>query len=74
MNGPIVYAQLTAELRTPIQIGENFYGPAIYKACDLVMPDFMCIDGVTGLLRASAIAGAAGIPMSTHLTRRRPLT
>jgi hypothetical protein len=36
-------------------------------ACDLVMPDFMRIGGVTGWLRASAIAGAAGIPMSTHL-------
>lgn len=37
------------------------------KACDLVMPDFMRIGGVTGWLRAAAIAGAAGIPMSTHL-------
>jgi mandelate racemase len=67
------YARLTAELKTPIQIGENFYGPrALYtalqmKACDYVMPDFMRIGGVTGWLRAAAIAGAAGIPMSTHL-------
>jgi mandelate racemase len=66
------YAQLTAELKTPIQIGENFYGPRdLYtalqrKTCDLVMPDFMRIGGVTGWLKASAIAGAAGIPMSTH--------
>jgi mandelate racemase len=76
---PIVYdnldgfAQLAAELKTPIQIGENFYGPRDLhaalqkKACDLVMPDFMRIGGVTGWLRAAAIAGAAGIPMSTHL-------
>jgi mandelate racemase len=67
------YAQLTAELKTPIQIGENFYGPRDLhtalqkKACDLVMPDFMRIGGVTGWLKAAAIAGAAGIPMSTHL-------
>lgn len=67
------YSQLAAEIATPIQIGENFYGPRdMYtalrvKACDLVMPDFMRIGGVTGWLRASAIAGAAGIPMSTHL-------
>jgi len=67
------YAQLAAELKTPIQIGENFYGPRDLhtalqkKACDLVMPDFMRIGGVTGWLRAAAIAGAAGIPMSTHL-------
>jgi mandelate racemase len=76
---PIVYdnfdglAQLAAELNTPLQIGENFYGPREMhkalqrKACDLVMPDFMRIGGVSGWMRAAAIAGAAGIPMSTHL-------
>lgn len=67
------YAQLAAELKTPIQIGENFYGPRdLYralqsKACDYVMPDFMRIGGVTGWLKAAAIAGTAGVPMSTHL-------
>jgi len=67
------YAQLAAEIKTPIQIGENFYGPRDLhtalqrKACDLVMPDFMRIGGVTGWLRAAAVAGVAGIPMSTHL-------
>jgi len=67
------YIRLAAEIDTPIQIGENFYGPrALHKAlqknaCDLVMPDFMRIGGVTGWLRAAAIAGAAGVPMSSHL-------
>ena len=67
------YAQLARELRTPLQIGENFYGPREMhkalqrKACDLVMPDFMRIGGVTGWMRAAAIAGAAGVPVSTHL-------
>jgi mandelate racemase len=67
------YVQLAAELKTPIQIGENFYGPRdLYraiqrKACDYVMPDFMRIGGVTGWLKAAAIAEAAGVPMSTHL-------
>jgi mandelate racemase len=67
------YARLAADLKTPIQIGENFYGPrdlhqALQRqACDLVMPDFMRIGGVTGWLRAAAICGAAGVPMSTHL-------
>jgi mandelate racemase len=67
------YRQLAAELKTPIQIGENFYGPRDLhralqmKACDYVMPDFMRIGGVTGWLRAAAIAGAARIPVSTHL-------
>jgi mandelate racemase len=67
------YAKLAAELETPLQIGENFYGPremhkAIQRnASDLVMPDFMRIGGVTGWMRAAAIAAAAGIPVSTHL-------
>jgi mandelate racemase len=67
------YARLTADLKTPVQIGENFYGPrALYaalqmKACDYVMPDFMRIGGVTGWQRAAAIAAAAGVPVSTHL-------
>jgi mandelate racemase len=76
---PLVYddleghAQLAAQIDTPIQIGENFYGPRDLqsalerRACDLVMPDFMRIGGVTGWLRAAAIAGTAGVPMSTHL-------
>lgn len=76
---PVVYdnlsgfAQLARELKTPIQIGENFYGPRelqqalAMRACDLVMPDFMRIGGVTGWMRSAAIAGAAGVPMSTHL-------
>jgi mandelate racemase len=67
------YVQLTRELKTPVQLGENFYGPrALYQAIaagagDFVMPDLMRIGGVTGWLRAAAIAGAAGVPMSTHL-------
>ena len=67
------YVQLAAELKTPLQIGENFYGPRDLhralqsKACDYVMPDFMRIGGVTGWLKAAAIAGAWGVPMSTHL-------
>ena len=67
------YARLADALKTPIQIGENFYGPRELhqalqrKACDFVMPDFMRIGGVTGWLRAAGIAGAANVPMSTHL-------
>ena len=67
------YARLAADLKTPIQIGENFYGPRDLhmalqkKACDFVMPDFMRIGGVTGWMKAQAIAGAAGVPVSTHL-------
>jgi len=67
------YAQLTRELKTPVQIGENFYGPRavsdalIAGACDYVMLDLMRIGGVTGWLRAAPVAAAAGIQVSTHL-------
>jgi mandelate racemase len=67
------YAQLARELKTPLQLGENFYGPRLlYQAVlagasDYLMPDLMRIGGVSGWLRAVAITGAAGIPMSTHL-------
>lgn len=67
------YAQLTRELNTPVQLGENFYGPrSLHQALaigagDYVMPDLMRIGGVTGWLRAGAIAGAAGVEMSSHL-------
>jgi mandelate racemase len=67
------YAQLARELKTPLQIGENFYGPrALYDAirsgaCDYVMPDLMRIGGVSGWLCAAPIAAAAGIEVSTHL-------
>jgi mandelate racemase len=76
---PIAYdhlagcAQLARELKTPLQIGENFYGPRQMHqalragACDLVMPDLMRIGGVSGWLRAAGLASAAGVPMSTHL-------
>ncbi len=76
---PVVYdnyaqsAQLARELKTPVQIGENIYGPRSFfdavqaQAADLYMPDLMRIGGVTGWMRAAAIAGAAGHPMSSHL-------
>jgi mandelate racemase len=67
------YAQLARELRTPVQLGENFHGPRdMHKAVglgagDYVMPDLMRIGGVSGWMRAAPIAAAAGIQVSTHL-------
>jgi mandelate racemase len=61
------------EIRTPIQIGENFMGPEQMAqalaagACDYVMPDAERIGGVTGWMRAAALAQAAGLEMSSHL-------
>ncbi|MBV8095612.1 MAG: hypothetical protein JOY71_11650 [Acetobacteraceae bacterium] len=66
-------ARLARELKTPLQIGENIYGPRSFlcavqaDAADCYMPDLGRIGGVTGWLRAAAIAGAAGLGMSSHL-------
>ena len=66
-------ARLAREIATPIQLGENFMGPeqmaqAIAAgSCDYVMPDAQRIGGVTGWLRAAALAQAAGLEMSSHL-------
>jgi mandelate racemase len=66
-------ARLVRELATPIQLGENFMGPEQMAqalaagACDYVMPDVQRIGGVTGWMRAAALAQAAGLEMSSHL-------
>jgi mandelate racemase len=67
------YSRLADKLVLPVQIGENFDGPAQMAqalragACDFVMPDYARIGGVTGWLQAAGIAAAGGIPMSSHL-------
>ena len=67
------HALVAREIRTPIQCGENWWGPhdmrqAIEaRASDYMMPDVMKIGGVTGWLRAAALAEAHGIPVSNHL-------
>lgn len=76
---PILYdniagcVELRRQLKTPLQIGENIYGPReLFKAIsagatDYVMPDLMRIGGVSGWLRSAPIAAAAGLQVSTHL-------
>jgi len=67
------HAQIRRKARVPIQIGENWWGPhdmarsLAAGACDLGMPDAMKIGGVTGWLRAAALAEAHGLPISSHL-------
>ncbi|MGQ0544333.1 MAG: enolase C-terminal domain-like protein [Betaproteobacteria bacterium] len=66
-------ARVAREVATPIQIGENFMGPEQMAqalaagACDYAMPDAQRIGGVTGWLRAAALAQGAGMEMSSHL-------
>ena len=67
------HAMIAREARTPIQCGENWWGPLDMqhaidaKASDFMMPDVMKIGGVTGWLRAAALAQAKGIRLSNHL-------
>ena len=67
------HARIAAECRTPIQIGENLWGPheltksLSAAASDFVMLDVMKIGGITGWLRAVSQTEAAGLPVSSHL-------
>jgi mandelate racemase len=67
------HARIRGRSGTSIQMGENWWGTQEMAKCvaagasDLGMPDVMKIGGVTGWLRACAIAEAAGLPLSSHL-------
>jgi mandelate racemase len=67
------HARISCEARTRIQIGENWWGPHDMAkslqtgASDLAMPDVIKIGGVSGWLRAAALAEAEGMPASSHL-------
>ena len=67
------HAKIARETKTPIQMGENWWGIADMSkavaagASDLAMVDVMKIGGVTGWLKAAALAEAAGLPVSSHL-------
>ena len=66
-------ARIRRAARTPIQIGENCWGPSdmakalAAEASDFCMPDAIKIGGVTGWLRAIALAEPIGMPISSHL-------
>jgi mandelate racemase len=66
-------AAVAHAVTTPVSIGENFDGPHVMaaalaaKSCDLAMPDFARIGGVSGWMAAAALAQTAGMPMSSHL-------
>jgi mandelate racemase len=67
------HARIAREARTPVQCGENWWGALDLQhavdaqASDYVMPDVMKIGGVTGWLRASAIAASRSLRVSNHL-------
>jgi mandelate racemase len=67
------HALIAREAKVPIQCGENWWGAQDLqhaldaRASDYVMFDAMKIGGVTGWLRASCLAEARSIPVSSHL-------
>ena len=66
------HARIAAAARTPIQLGENWWGvhdmekSVAGAASDHAMFDAMKIGGVSGWLRAAALAERAGLPASSH--------
>jgi len=66
-------AKIADEVKTPIQIGENLLNTFEMQkaisahAADYYMPDVQRIGGVSGWLRAAALAHAHNLDMSSHL-------
>lgn len=66
-------AKVKDAIRTPIQSGENWWGPTDMQhalnadASDYVMPDVMKIGGISGWMKAVSLAEAAGKEVSSHL-------
>jgi len=66
-------ARLRQQIRTPIQAGENWWGPQDFAtaiatgASDHLMPDVMKVGGVTGWMRVAGAAAAQDLPISNHL-------
>jgi len=66
------HAQIAAAVDTPIQLGENLWGPAQIGeslragASDLMMPDLGKVGGVSGWLDATSLCGARSVPVSNH--------
>lgn len=67
------HARIAQAAATPIQCGENWWGVLDLRhaldagASDYVMPDVMKIGGVSGWIRAVALAGARNVRVSNHL-------
>ncbi|MFM8898667.1 MAG: enolase C-terminal domain-like protein [Burkholderiales bacterium] len=67
------HAHIARAAQTPIQAGENWWGPLDVRqaieaqATDLLMLDVMKIGGVTGWMASSALAHSHQLPLSSHL-------
>jgi mandelate racemase len=67
------FVKLSQTTRTPLQAGENWWGPLDFRHAfnagvrSLVMPDVMKCGGVTGWQQVAAMASVYGVPCSNHL-------
>jgi mandelate racemase len=67
------YARLSQRVRTPIQLGENYYGSRdlfTFISAGVVpyaMADLMRIGGISGWIEAAGLASAGGTQLSNHL-------
>jgi mandelate racemase len=65
--------KLSQTTRTPLQAGENWWGPLDFRHAfnagvrSLVMPDVMKCGGVTGWQQIASMASVYGVPCSNHL-------
>lgn len=67
------YAALQKETTTPLQAGENWWGPSDFQTAfdlgttDHIMPDAQKCGGVTGWMRIAKLAEQNGAKVSSHL-------
>ncbi len=67
------HARIAAALDTPLASGENLYSPQGFReaiearAFEIMMPDVERVGGVTGWMRAAALAEAWNLPICSHL-------
>lgn len=67
------YVRLQNEVSTPLQNGENWWGPKDFRAAvhtgvtGFIMPDAQKCGGVTGWMSISTLADLAGLQVCSHL-------
>jgi mandelate racemase len=67
------FAELARRANTPLQAGENWWGPLDFRHAfdagvrEHVIPDVMKCGGVTGWMQVAAMANAYGTAVSSHL-------
>ncbi len=66
-------AQVAESLDVPVASGENIYTSLGFsrmlemRAADILMPDLVCVGGITEFLKVARMAEAKGIPLTPHI-------